>query len=125
MGKEKFSLEFIFKASPAMLYQFFTTPAGLTRWFSDSVDISGNKFTFEWDGAEEVAELEEDEADHRLKFRWEDSEEDEFWEVKFSKSPITNETILEVIDFAEPDELEEQKDFWKEQINQLRGVIGG
>ncbi len=108
-----------------MLYQFFTTPSGLARWFCDKVDISGDTFTFDWDGSEEVAQLLEDEHDAMLKFRWEESDEDEYWVIKMFKSPITNETVLEVTDFADSDEVEEQKEFWQEQINQLKGVIGG
>ncbi len=108
-----------------MLYQFFTTPAGLTRWFCDSADITNSTFTFEWDGSEEIANLIEDVHDEKLVFQWDDSNENEYWEVKMYKSPITNETVLEITDFADSDEVEEQKDFWKEQINQLRAVIGG
>ncbi|MFZ1786900.1 MAG: START-like domain-containing protein, partial [Saprospiraceae bacterium] len=40
MRREKIDLEFIFKASPAIVYQFLTQPACLVRWFCDAVDIN-------------------------------------------------------------------------------------
>ena len=53
-------LEYIFKASPAILYKFLTTPACLVRWFCDGVDINGDVYTFSWDGSEENAEVVDD-----------------------------------------------------------------
>ena len=46
-------LEYIFKASPAILYKFLTTPACLVRWFCDGVDINADVYTFTWDGNDE------------------------------------------------------------------------
>ena len=57
MERVKFTVEHIFRASPTILYKFFTTPACLLRWFCDEVDIQDTTFTFSWDGAEEVAEI--------------------------------------------------------------------
>ena len=57
MERVKFSKEFIFRASPAILYQFLSTPDCLIRWFCDQVHINGRMYTFEWNGAEEEAEL--------------------------------------------------------------------
>jgi len=51
MERVTFDQEFIFRASPAILYKFFTTPSCLIRWFCDEVDISEDKFTFVWSGS--------------------------------------------------------------------------
>ncbi len=59
-------LEYIFKASPAILYKFLTTPACLVRWFCDGVDINNDVYTFSWDGAEENAEVVDDIEEERL-----------------------------------------------------------
>ena len=126
MKREKFEVEFIFKSSPAILYQFVTTPSCLIRWFCDEADITGTAYAFAWDGVYEDATLIEDDPDERLRFQWDESEfEDEYFEYHFSKSPITNETIVIVTDFADKDEVEDQKELWKEQINQLKVEIGG
>ena len=41
------------------------------------------------------------------------------------KSDITQQTILEITDFCDDDEVQEQKDLWEEQISQLQIVCGG
>ncbi len=122
---EQIELEYIFRASPTILYQFFTAPSCLIRWYCDEVDIEGKKYTFSWDGYPEDAELLEDEENVRLRFKWDDSKEDAYFEIRMSKSPVTSETILEVTDFVEPHEVEEQKMLWESQIKKLRQETGG
>lgn len=118
-------MEFIFRASPAILYSFLTAPSTLIRWFCDEVDIQGDIFTFSWNGSEEVAELIDDIEEERLKFQWEEADDNEFLEFKMYKSDVTNETILEIIDWCDDDEVDEQKDLWNSQINKLRVEVGG
>ena len=126
MERVKLSLEFLFKASPTILYKFFTTPSCLIRWFCDEVDIQGNTFTFIWSGSEEVAFLTEDVEDELIKFAWEDAEDDEeFLEFRISKSPVTGETILEITDFCDEDEIDDQRHYWESQIKQLQKETGG
>lgn len=125
MKRVSFDMEFIFRASPTILYRFITTPSCLIRWFCDEVDILGDDFTFVWNGAEEMAVLVDDIEDERLRFQWEDAPEDEYLEFRFYKSPVTNETVLEITDFADEDEVEEQKELWANQIKKLRIETGG
>jgi uncharacterized protein YndB with AHSA1/START domain len=126
MQRVKLNLEFLFRASPAILYKFFTTPTCLIRWFCDEVDIQDDTFTFFWSGYDEVAELVESVENERLKFRWEDADdEDEFLEFRITTSPVTGETILEITDFCDEDEVEDQKQLWESQILQLQKETGG
>lgn len=126
MKRVSFTTEFLFRASPTILYRFITTPSCLIRWFCDEVDITGEVFTFYWEGEPEIAEMIDDIEDERVRFRWEDADDDdEFLEFRFSRSPVTGETILEIEDFCDEDEVEEQKDLWETQIKQLRQETGG
>ncbi len=126
MDRVSIELEYIFRASPGILYRFFLEPARLVSWFCDEVDINDNIFTFSWSGSEEVAELVEQEEDARLRFKWEEADnEDEYFEIRFSKSPVTGETILEIMDFCDDDEVEDQKQLWNNQMEQLRHETGG
>ena len=125
MDREKINLEFIFKASPAILYQFLTTPAALVRWFCDEVDIDKTTYTFVWEGAEEVAELVEDIEDERVRFVFEDYEEDEYLEFTMTRSPVTGETIFTIEDFCDDDEVDDQKQLWEKQMTKLRQEMGG
>ena len=126
MERKSFEMEFIFKASPAILYKFLTTPSCLVRWFCDGVDINGEVFTFEWDGAYENAEMIDDIEEERVRFKWEDADnENEYLEFRMYKSPVTNETVLEITDFCDDDEVEDQKALWESQISELRKECGG
>lgn len=125
MSRVKFEMELLFRASPAILYKFLTTPSCLVRWFCDDVDIENDIYTFEWEGFEEVAELVDDIEEERLRFVWEDADPGEYLEFRMMKSPVTNETILEITDFADDDEVNDQKQLWEAQCQQLRIECGG
>ena len=126
MKRANLELEFIFRASPTILYKFFTTPSCLIRWFCDEVDITDDTFTFTWSGADEVAELVDDIEDERVRFRWLDAEdEEEYLEFRMNRSPVTGETILEITDYCDEDETSDQKALWESQIKVLRQETGG
>lgn len=126
MTREKFELEYIFRASPAIIYKFLTTPACLVRWFCDEVDINGDIYSFGWSGAIEDAEMIDDIEEERIRFRWVDADdEEEYLEFRMYKSDVTNETILEITDFCDDDEVQETKDLWSSQILEMRKECGG
>lgn len=125
MQRVKFDMEFIFRASPAILYTFLTTPACLVRWFCDGVDINNDVYTFTWDGADEDAEMIDDIQEERVRFKWEDAEDGEYLEFRMYKSDVTNETILEITDFCDDDEVDSQRDLWESQMKTLRTECGG
>jgi uncharacterized protein YndB with AHSA1/START domain len=125
MGRTKLRLEYLFKASPTILYQFFTTPSCLVRWFCDEVDIHGNFYTFAWNGYTETAEIIDDIEEERVRFRWTEAEYDnEYLEFNITEAPVTGETILEVIDFCDNDELADQRQLWNTQIQRLQRETG-
>jgi len=125
MNRVPVKIEFISKASPAILYKFLTTPSCLVRWFCDSVDIMEDEYTFSWDGSDEVAHLVEDQEDERLKFKWEDADSDEeYLEFVMYKSPITGETVLEITDYADEGEEQETRDLWETQFETLKREAG-
>ena len=124
MQRISFDIEFLFKASPTILYKFLTTPSCLVRWFCDGVDITGDTYTFEWNDTEESAFMIDDIEEERVRFQWEDYP-DEFFEFSIATSPVTNETILTVTDYCDDDEIEELKQLWAAQIEKLRRETGG
>ncbi len=126
MERVSFDIEFIFRASPTILYKFFTDSSAIIRWFCDECDVEGDEYTFSWDGSEEVATIIDDIEDERVRFKWEDAEsEEEYFEIRFSRSEVTGETILEITDFCDSDEVEDQKRLWQSQIAKLRIESGG
>jgi uncharacterized protein YndB with AHSA1/START domain len=120
-----FTLEFLFRASPTILYRFVTTPNCLVRWFCDKVDNVGDQYSFFWGNNPEDALLIDDIEDERVRYSWESEDEDEYFEFRFSKSEVTSETILELTDFCDEDDVESQKRVWTTQLEALRRAVGG
>lgn len=125
--KEKFEMEFVIQASPSLLYQYISTPSGLSEWFADNVNSRGELFTFIWDGSEEQAKLLSKKSSERIKFRWLEDDQDGasyYFELRIQVDEITKDVSLMVTDFAEDDEVEEAKMLWENQISSLKQVLG-
>lgn len=122
--KVKFQLEFVIQSSPQLLYQYLSTPSGLSEWFADNVNSRGEMFSFIWDGSEEEAKLLKRKSDEFVKFAWEDSDDGTFFEMKIIVDEITKDVSLFITDFAEEDEVEEAKMLWTNQVSDLKQVLG-
>ncbi len=125
--KIKFDIEFPIHASPQLLYQYISTPSGLSEWFSDNVNSRGEMFTFIWDGSEEKAKLLNKKSGERVKFRWMEDVEDEqsyYFEIRIQVDEITKDVSLMITDYAEEDEIDEAKMLWENQISSLKQVLG-
>lgn len=125
--KIRFDIEFPIQASPQLLYQYISTPSGLSEWFSDNVNLRGDLFTFIWDDSEEQAKLLNKKSGERVKFRWIDDEEEGsqyYFEIRIQVDEITKDVSLMVTDFAEDDEIDESKMLWENQISSLKQVLG-
>jgi uncharacterized protein YndB with AHSA1/START domain len=122
--KVKFEIEFVIQSSPQMLYQYISTPSGLSEWFADNVNSRGEIFIFIWDGAEETAKLLKKKSDEFVKFAWEENDDDSFFEMRIIVDEITKDVSLFISDFAEEDEMDEAKMLWENQISDLKHVLG-
>ncbi len=125
--KTKYEIEFVVQSSPQLLYQYISTPSGLSEWFADNVNSRGELFTFIWDDSEEEAKLLSRKSGERIKFRWvEDEEEgnDYFFELRIQVDEITKDVSLMVTDYSEEDEMEENKMLWDNMIGNLKHVLG-
>lgn len=124
--KIKFDIEFPIHASPQLLFQYISTPSGLSEWFSDNVNSRGELFTFIWDDSEEQAKLLTKKSGERIKFRWLNDEDDQtsYFEIRIQVDEITKDVSLMVTDFADEDEVDEAKMLWENQISSLKQVLG-
>ncbi len=123
--KIKYELEFTVQASPQLLFNYISTPSGLSEWFADNVNSRGENFTFIWDDSEEEAKLLSKKNNDKVKFQWtEDEDEDYFFEIRIQVDEITKDVSLMITDFSEEDELEENKLLWENTIGNLKQVIG-
>ena len=126
MDKIKFELEIPIHASPHMLYQYISSPSNLQEWFADNVNSRGKIYSFTWEGEEEEAELLTKKTDERVRFKWLESEgDDTFFEIKIQVDALTKDVSLIIVDFADDeDEVEESKQLWENQIDELKHTIG-
>lgn len=123
--KVKYELEFPIQASPQLLYNYISTPSGLSEWFADNVNSRGELFTFIWDDSEEQAKLITKKSSERIKFKWLESEDDgSFFELRIQVDSITKDVSIIVTDFSDDNEVEESKMLWENQIASLKQVLG-
>lgn len=123
--KVKYEMEFPIQASPSLLYQYISTPSGLSEWYADNVNSRGELFTFIWDGSEEKAKLLSKKNGERIKFRWlADDESTYYFEIRIQVDEITKDVSIMITDFAEEDEINEGKMLWENMISDLKSILG-
>ena len=124
--KIKFEMEIPIQASPSLLYNYISTPSGLSEWYADNVNFRGEVYTFIWEGgAEEQAKLLGKKSGERIKMQWIDDEnESYFFELRIQVDEITKDVSLMITDFAEEDEVEESRMWWDNMISELKQVLG-
>ena len=123
--KTKYEMEFPIQASPSLLYQYISTPSGLSEWYADNVNSRGEFFTFIWEGSEEKAKLMSKKSDERIKFKWvEDEDSPYFFELRIQVDDITKDVSLMITDFAEEDEIDEGKMLWENMVSDLKQILG-
>ena len=122
----KFEMEFPIKVSQKLLFQYISTPSGLSEWFSDNVNSRGEIFIFIWDDSEESAKLLRKNNNEKIQFQWLDDEDsDYYFELRIQFDEITKDVSLIVTDFADDEEeVEESKLLWTNQISDLKKVLG-
>lgn len=124
-AKKQFQLEYVVKASPKLLYNFLSSPSGLSEWFADDVNYRGDRYTFFWEGTGEEAIILSKKANQYIRFKWEASERDEsFFEFRIEIDDLTEDVSLIIVDFAENDEIEGAKMLWDSQIQSLLSSMG-
>lgn len=123
--KEKISLEYFMRSSPHVLYNYISAPSALAEWFAENVVNKDGIFTFTWDGADEVAKMVSRKKEEFIRFQWVDDEgTDCYWEMAIKIDSLTKDVALMITDYAEPDEFDEAKLLWDNQVEALKHVIG-
>ena len=123
--KVKYEMEFPIQVSPSLLYQYISTPSGLSEWFADNVNSRGELFTFIWEGSEEQAKLVTKKSDEKIKLKWvEDEDASSYFEMRIQVDEITKDVSLMITDFAYDDEIEEGKMLWENMISELKQILG-
>ena len=122
--KEKFELEITINCSPPVLYERLSTADGLSEWFADDVNIKKGIFTFVWEGSPQDAEVVKESKGKMIRFHWLDEPDETYFEFKLQIDPLTKDLALMITDFADADEVEEQKMLWESQVHELMRLLG-
>lgn len=122
--KVMFTAEYPVRCSPQILYEFLATAPGLSEWFADKVDVRDNMYYFGWNNSFDTAEQLEAIPNEVVRYRWDYYDEDEYFELRIMQSPVTNETILQITDFADKGEEKDQEALWASQVADLKHRIG-
>ncbi|MBU1627210.1 SRPBCC domain-containing protein [bacterium] len=124
MARVKYTIEYPMKTSTKVLFNRLSTAGGLSEWFADDVYVSGNHFTFVWDGAEQVAEIVTKKDQKFVKYKWLDEDDEEYFEFKINVDELTGDVALIITDFTDEDELDDDRDLWDSQIARLKHILG-
>lgn len=130
--KEQFTLEYHLKSSIKILFPRLSTPIGLSEWFADSVTMLDDIYTFSWKNNTQRARLLSIKDMQYVRFRWldtedegsEDSHDTYYFEFKVSQDDLTGDVHLAITDHAEVGEIEDFKELWDTQINDLKRLLG-
>lgn len=121
----KFELEFVVHSSAEMLYEFLSTPSGLSEWFCDDLNIRNGIYTFIWEDQLQQARLLKTLDLQVVRFQWVDKTDGSYFEFKIQRDDLTNDISLIITDFADSvSERESSKLLWHSQIEKLMQVIG-
>ncbi len=121
----KFELEFVVHASAEMLYEFLSTPSGLSEWFCDDLNIRNGIYTFIWDDQLQQARLLKTVDQQLVRFQWVDKTDGSYFEFRIQRDDLTNDISLIITDFAESvSDRESSKLLWNSQVEKLMHVIG-
>lgn len=126
MTKIKVQYEFTMHCLSEILYEYMASAEGLAEWFADEAIERGDDFYFSWNGGmEEKATLIRYKPESFVRFRWEEDEGSKyFFEMTIVIDEITDDLSLNITDFCEEDDKEENRLYWENLIENLRLKLG-
>lgn len=131
MGKAKFVTDFEINASQKMLFPYLSTASGLAQWFADDVNINEDKiYSFFWDDEEHKAHKASQKTNVSVKFEFlpeteEDEDDPNYIELKLNVNELTQSVFIQITDYSDLDDPEEQQDLWENIVAGLKELIGG
>lgn len=125
MKQEKFKIEYVFdKGSKNTLWPRLSTSEGLAEWFADDVINNDKLYSFYWDGYPSEAELIGINPFVYVRFRWLEENQNSYFEFRLHQDELTGALMLDITDFAEPEEKEHAISLWDTQIRDLKRKLG-
>ena len=130
MGKQKIDIEYpLAIKSPALIWEQISSAHGLERWFADHVNEEDDMFTFTWgepwteQDIREAHVLESVVNDH-IRLKWDEEDDDTYFEMRIAKSDLTHQLNLLITDFADDDDVDGLKILWESMLDRLHRASG-
>ena len=130
MGKQKIDIEYpLATKSPAIIWEQISSAHGLERWFADHVNEEDGIFTFTWgepwteQDIREAHVLESVVNDH-IRLKWDEEDDDTYFEMRIAKSDLTHQLNLLITDFADDDDVDGLKILWESMLDRLHRASG-
>lgn len=121
MSNKTVELEYAFDSTSKTIFSLLSTPFGLSTWFADRVDAVGdNSLLFFWGKYSETADIVDTDRQSYIRYQWEkDRGSDRYFELKISKSEITQFVALQVKAIVEATE-EDTELLWNNAVKKLK-----
>ena len=130
MGKQKIDIEYpLAIKSPALIWEQISSAHGLERWFADHVNEQDGVFTITWgepwteQDVREAHVLESATNDH-IRLKWDEEDDDTYFEMRIAKSELTHQLNLLITDFADDDDVDGLKVLWESMLDRLHRASG-
>ena len=130
MGKQKIDIEYpLAIKSPALIWEQISSAHGLERWFADHVNEQDGVFTFTWgepwteQDVRKAHVLESATNDH-IRLKWDEEDDDTYFEMRIAKSELTHQLNLLITDFADDDDVDGLKILWESMLDRLHRASG-
>lgn len=123
-NKEKYQLEFEFRSSKAILFNYLSDSSGMAGWFADEVRSSDDKFVFVWEGVEVHAKQIAIKDQQLVRYQWTDENDGTYFQFEIREDDITSDIALLITDWANPGEKETSRMLWENQVQELRQLLG-
>ncbi len=132
MTKQRIDIEYpLATKSLNIAWDLISTAHGLERWIADHVTEEDGVFTFTWgepwteQDIRKAQLIESVKHDHiKLKWEYDEDDDDSYWEMSIGKSELTNLLNLFITDFAEDDDADGLKILWESNLDRLHRASG-
>ncbi len=131
MKKQKINVERgLTSRSLPLIWKYISSPEGLRLWIAEQVEQEGDVLVFTWGKPGQVnetrrADILDVQKHEAIRFKWEDEDEEEaYTEIAVAKLDVTDDYVLSITDFSDPDDIDGMKRMWNHDLDRLHYKTG-
>ena len=131
MKKQKINVERgLTSRSLPLIWKYISSPEGLRLWIAEQVEQEGDVLVFTCGKPGQVyetrrADILDVQKHEAIRFKWEDEDEEEaYTEIAVAKLDVTDDYVLSITDFSDPDDIDGMKRMWNHDLDRLHYKTG-